>query len=144
MSIRRVNKELKTAPLELDNEGHGIALSKLQDDNIMDQEWIICPDGGAYKDHTIKVNVKIPSEYPFKHPTIRLWKNIFHPNVTDHEMCLGTINEWHPKSTIHDIMKEIHGLLMCPNLDTALCTEAMEVFKSSLKVYTERALKSMM
>lgn len=142
MSIRRVNKELKVAPRELDADGHGICLTEVQDENIMDQVWTICPSSGAYMDHSIKINVLICSQYPFKPPKIALQQNIFHPNVDDYKMCLGTVNEWHPKSTICDIMKEIQGLLVSPNLDTALCVDAMELYKQDLKAYNKRALES--
>tara|TARA_A100001015_G_scaffold288391_1_gene359185 strand:+ start:2274 stop:2687 length:414 start_codon:yes stop_codon:yes gene_type:complete len=130
MSTRRLNKELSALT------GNTFELIELVNDNITHQRWSISL---AFEDEIIKVNIEvtIPPDYPFKSPNVLTEKSLFHPNVLDRKMCLHTINNWHPKTTIKDILTEIHSLLSKPNLDTALFTEALNMYNSNKKQYLD-------
>lgn len=137
MSIRRLNKEYGAAP----RDGH-IRLVELVDDDITKQRWEIIPDA-ELKGAVISVLVDAPTNYPFQAPKVMLDKPIFHPNVHERQLCLETINQWNPKTTIHQIMEEVHKLLLSPNIDSALCPEAAELFKQDRPEYIRRAFQSM-
>ena len=138
MSIRRLNKELKHYP-----KGDGpIQFKELVDDNVAEQRWTILPSVGetvAFDGVLIGLHVKIPGEYPFKAPKVTLDKTIFHPNVHQTAMCLDTVNNWHPKTTVLDVMKEVLSVIMSPTIDTALNTEAANLFMYDRQAYVLRA-----
>jgi ubiquitin-protein ligase len=129
MSIRRLNKELSSVAGD-----DTLQFIELINDNITHQRWSI---GVEFEDGIIKVNitVTVPSDYPFKSPNVLTEKAVFHPNILDCKMCLNTINNWHPKTTIKEILTEVKQLLINPNLDTALFTEAANVLKKDKKQY---------
>jgi ubiquitin-protein ligase len=128
MSIRRLNKELSITGDDT------LELIELVNDNITHQRWSIDVE---FEDEIIKVTivVTVPSDYPFKSPNVLTEKAIFHPNILDCKMCLNTINNWHPKTTIKEILTEVKHLLINPNLDTALFTEALNIYNSNKKQY---------
>ncbi len=137
MSVRRITKELSSV-----TDDSGIKLIEIVDDNIMHQRWCVDVD---FEDEKMSINldVKIPPDYPFKAPSVLTEKDIFHPNVLDRKMCLGTTNNWHPKTTIKDILTEIKNTMTNPNLDTALFTEAANILKSNRTQYIRLYKKSL-
>ena len=137
MSVRRITKELSSV-----TDDSGIKLIEIVDDNIMHQRWSIDVD---FEDEKMSINldVKIPPDYPFKAPSVLTEKDVFHPNVLDRKMCLSTTNDWHPKTTVKDILIEVKNTMTNPNLDTALFTEAANVLKSSKTQYIRLYKKSL-
>jgi ubiquitin-conjugating enzyme E2 D/E len=129
MSVRRLNKEMKTYP-----DTGPIQFRGLIDDDITKQQWRIKPSGGR----DIKVLVQVPHEYPFKAPKVTLVDNLFHPNVHDSKMCLDKLTSWAPKYTIPDIMEEVLSVLIVPNLSTALNQEAADMYVSDHVAYQAR------
>lgn len=137
MSIRRINKELQSAPKD-----GTIKFIEIVNDNITSQRWAVKPGLGdtiAFNDTHIYVSVIIPHQYPFSPPTVKLEKNIFHPNVNNHLLCLNSINNWKPNMTIMKVMEEILNIIMYPNTDAALNDEALELYKSDHRAYVSRA-----
>lgn len=140
MSIRRINKELVTAPKE-----GAIQFKELINDNILQQVWtVICDEGDtvAFNGVTITVNITLTSDYPWKAPKVLLDKNIYHPNVSNGKLCLITLNEWHPKTSVYNVMEEVKKVIMYPNTDVALCDEAAKMFVQNRDKYVMKAIRS--
>lgn len=139
--IRRLNRELSAAPKEGD-----VHFVDIIDDRKDRQLWrVTCGAGDtiAFDRAEIDVSVDIPPEYPFKAPSVLLNKHIFHPNVLKGQICLATLKEWTPKSTVEDIVREIRKLLMTPCADSVLCPEALEIYQSNKQEYIMRAVESL-
>jgi len=137
MSVRRLNKEL----LEYPKMGP-VSFLGLVNDNITIQRWMVRPSAGdsiAFDGKDIELTIKIPSEYPFKAPIVELNQTLFHPNVYQTKMCLDKVNNWHPKCNVLEIVQEVRNVIMYPNTDTALCTEAAELYNSDRQAYIRRA-----
>jgi ubiquitin-protein ligase len=131
--IRRINKEIAQAPTE-----GNIRYIGLIDKQKNHQTWeITCGAGDtvAFDGVKIKVNVCIPLEYPFKSPQVKLDSTIFHPNVLKEELCLRITKEWTPKNTVYDVMSAINNIIMYPDLESALCVEASDMFKNNRQKY---------
>jgi len=118
----------------------------LINNNISEQQWAILPSEGdtiVFDGASIIINVSVPKEYPFKPPCITLDINVFHPNINERKMCLDKVNNWYPKYTIIKIMEEILNVLMYPNTDTALNSEAAELYIRNRPDYMMKAVESL-
>lgn len=70
--------------------------------------------GGKYE-----IEITLPSNYPFKPPTVSFKTKIYHPNVSNDSppnsgmMCLGMLrdNEWKPSTKMSAVLEFIRHLL---------------------------------
>jgi len=90
------------------------------------------------------VNLSLPTEYPFKPPTVSFATKIYHPNVTNDEkgsMCLGMLrpDEWKPSSKIAAVLQFARQLLSEPMPDDAVEGRIAEQYKNDRARYEEVA-----
>jgi ubiquitin-protein ligase len=90
------------------------------------------------------VKLSLPTEYPFKPPTVSFATKIYHPNVTNDEkgsMCLGMLraDEWKPSSKIAAVLQFARQLLSEPMPDDAVEGRIAEQYKNDRGRYEEVA-----
>lgn len=90
------------------------------------------------------INLALPTEYPFKPPTVSFGTKIYHPNITNDEkgsMCLGMLraDEWKPSSKIAAVLQFARQLLQEPMPDDAIESRIAEQYKNDRKRYDEIA-----
>ncbi|KGO44195.1 Ubiquitin-conjugating enzyme, E2 [Penicillium expansum] len=90
------------------------------------------------------VKLSLPTEYPFKPPTVSFATKIYHPNVTNDEkgsMCLGMLraDEWKPSSKIAAVLQFARQLLSEPMPDDAIEGRIAEQYKNDRVRYEEVA-----
>lgn len=90
------------------------------------------------------MKLSLPTEYPFKPPTVSFGTKIYHPNVTNDEkgsMCLGMLraDEWKPSSKIAAVLEFARQLLAEPMPDDAVEGRIAEQYKNDRKRYNEVA-----
>lgn len=91
-----------------------------------------------------QVKLVLPTEYPFKPPTVSFATKIYHPNVTNDDkgsMCLGMLrpDEWKPSSRISAVLEFARQLLKEPMPDDAVEGRIAEQYKNDPKRYEEIA-----
>ena len=86
----------------------------------------------------------LPTEYPFKPPTLAFRTKIYHPNVTNDDkgsMCLGLLrpDEWKPSSKIDTVLAFARGLLAEPQPDDAVEQNIAHEYKDNKKEFLKNA-----
>jgi len=107
---------------------------------------VICllkgPSDTVYANGSWKISITLPSEYPFKSPSVGFIDRIFHPNVDlkSGSVCLNALNsEWTPVYKLTDIMETLlPQLLTYPNADDPLNTTAAHLWKTDKDAFSEK------
>ncbi|CAI7580197.1 unnamed protein product [Penicillium palitans] len=141
-SIKRISKELAELT---ESPPEGITVELADESNVY--EWKITmegPEGSPYHNGKFLVKLSLPTEYPFKPPTVSFATKIYHPNVTNDEkgsMCLGMLraDEWKPSSKIAAVLQFARQLLSEPMPDDAVEGRIAEQYKNDRVRYEEVA-----
>eukprot|EP01101_Sappina_pedata_P004308 TRINITY_DN17_c1_g1_i1.p2 TRINITY_DN17_c1_g1~~TRINITY_DN17_c1_g1_i1.p2 ORF type:complete len:158 (-),score=81.94 TRINITY_DN17_c1_g1_i1:141-590(-) len=111
-------------------------------DNIYKWKAIVeGPEGTPYEGGKFKVDIEIPTEYPFKPPKVQFTTKIYHPNVkSDGSLCTQTLAEgWSPQLKITDVLQILRTLMTDPAPEHALEVEIANVFKNDYNKFTNTA-----
>ncbi|KAF2205835.1 hypothetical protein GQ43DRAFT_436708 [Delitschia confertaspora ATCC 74209] len=75
------------------------------------------PPDTPYEGGNYSVDIKIPSDYPFRPPIMKFETRIWHPNVSSQTgaICLDTLSsQWSPVLTIKSALISLQSLLSTP------------------------------
>ncbi len=75
------------------------------------------PPDSPYAGGKFVVDIKIPTEYPFKPPVMKFETKLWHPNVSSQTgaICLDTLgSQWSPVLTIKSALLSLQSLLGSP------------------------------
>ena len=75
------------------------------------------PPGTPYEGGTYNIDIKIPTDYPFRPPTMKFETKVWHPNVSSvtGAICLDTLSSaWSPVLTIKSALISLQSLLSTP------------------------------
>jgi len=143
-SSKRIMKELKDikeAEAKSKQAEKILYMAPVDDSDIYSWRGKICPPKGSnYQGGSFYLDIKFPTDYPFKPPKIRFITRIFHPNVnTNGTICLDILGEkWSPALTISKVMMSICSWLDDPNPDDPLVPDIASLCKSDQPKYKEK------
>ncbi|KZF19102.1 ubiquitin conjugating enzyme [Xylona heveae TC161] len=75
------------------------------------------PPGTPYEEGIYHVDIRIPTEYPFRPPVMKFETKVWHPNVSSQTgaICLDTLSSaWSPVLTIKSALLSLQSLLSTP------------------------------
>eukprot|EP00051_Salpingoeca_urceolata_P005433 m.73210 g.73210 ORF g.73210 m.73210 type:complete len:151 (-) comp14327_c0_seq1:261-713(-) len=142
MAQKKLTKELKklqTEPLD------GVLVDTVQDDLFYWKATLSGPEGSPYEGGIFILDVKFPSEYPFKPPTITFKTPVYHPTVSNEGgICLKLIKTgWSPAVGISRVLQAVVSMLADPSPEGALVpdiakqlTENREAFEAEARRLT--------
>jgi len=114
--------------------------------NIM--EWklkIKGPPDSPYEKGVFDMLLRFDSDYPFKPPSVKFMKAIYHPNIyRDGKICIDILQPdgWASTQTVRTIMLSIISLLCDPNPDSPANREAAELYVKDKEEYNKRVVES--
>ncbi|RDW86851.1 putative ubiquitin conjugating enzyme (UbcB) [Aspergillus mulundensis] len=141
-SQKRIAKELAELT---ESPPDGIIVELANESNLY--EWKVFMDGpedSPYHKGRFELKLTLPTEYPFKPPTVSFVTKIYHPNVTNDDkgsMCLGMLkaDEWKPSSRLSAVLEFARSLLGEPMPDDAVEGRIAEQYREDRKRYEEIA-----
>jgi ubiquitin-conjugating enzyme E2 D/E len=136
--VKRLQKEL----LDMQKDDTPNLSAGPVNDNLFEWEAVILgPIGTPYEGGVFNLNISIPSNYPFKPPTVIFKTKIYHPNINSSgSICLDILKtQWSPALTISKILLSICSLLADPNPNDPLVPEIANLLKTNLEVYNQTA-----
>merc|ERR1719198_2321991 len=142
--LNRVRKELR----ECKKDG-AVEASLVDESNLL--HWkgkIMGPVGTPYENGIFKIDIQLPSDYPFVPPKMKFITKVWHPNISSDSgaICLDILkNEWSPALTIRTALISLQALLSAPEPDdpqdavvAKQYKEKHEEYKQTAKFWTEK------
>ena len=115
----------------------GCSVDLVNDDLFHWNSTYIGPDGTGYHGGFFVLRIDIPSNYPNSPPSVHFETKIFHPNISEGtgEVCITILKPWVWKSDkrLIDVLLAIYYLLINPNAESPLNSEAAKLYKKSDK-----------
>lgn len=100
------------------------------------------PSDTPYSGGKFRINVEIPSNYPFKAPSIKFETKIYHPNINEKgEICLDILKDnWSPSMSLNRVFIAIYALLNKPNPDDPLSADIGGEYRTSYDIYKQKTI----
>ncbi|KAJ5752115.1 hypothetical protein N7520_009032 [Penicillium odoratum] len=114
--MRRIGKEL--ADIHSDKKSQITATPVNEQEDITHLRGSFPgPPGTPYEGGTYNIDIKIPTDYPFRPPVMKFETKVWHPNVSSQTgaICLDTLSSaWSPVLTIKSALLSLQSLLSTP------------------------------
>jgi len=103
----------------------------------------ILPKSAPYSQGSYQVEIKIPTDFPFKPPEVKFLTQIYHPNVDkEGKICvdlLNTAEAWKPTTPIVDIVNAVIKIIDDPKIDHALNADIAQQYQTNRTQFNKTA-----
>ena len=139
MAVRRLKKEMS----EIENDPPtAFSLGPTGNDDIF--KWTATINGpvdSPYEGGMFFLDIKIPTDYPFKPPRVQFITKVYHPNVSSagHISIDILSHKWSPALTIPKAILSVCSLLADPNPYDPLAPEVANLYKTDITKFNTTA-----
>ncbi|PYI31551.1 ubiquitin conjugating enzyme [Aspergillus indologenus CBS 114.80] len=138
---RRIAKEI--ADIHADTHSQITAEPVGNDDDITHLRGTFPgPPGTPYEGGTYAVDIRIPTDYPFRPPVMKFQTKVWHPNVSSQTgaICLDTLSTaWSPVLTIKSALLSLQSLLSTPEPKDPQDAEVAQMLLRNPKEFARKA-----
>ncbi|XP_011495672.1 PREDICTED: ubiquitin-conjugating enzyme E2 T-like [Ceratosolen solmsi marchali] len=140
---QRLNREIKRL---LEHPPEGISCYTSDKLNYLSVN-IIGPHGSLFAGSLFKLDLEIPSRYPFVPPRLKFVTPVYHPNIdTQGRICMDLLKMppnggWRPTISLENLIVAVQSLLCNPNPDDPLMVDIAEEYRFNKKEYERKAKK---
>ena len=102
---------------------------------------ILGPTECPYEGGIFRLDVRFPTDYPFKPPKIQFLTKVFHPNINGSGgICLDILkDQWSPALSIEKVLLSICSLLTDPNPRDPLVPEIARLYETNREEFDRTA-----
>jgi ubiquitin-protein ligase len=103
----------------------------------------IGPEKSAYHGGCFRLKIDFPTNYPDSKPNIYFTTKIFHPNVNFETgvICIESLNNWNRNRKMIEVLMSIYCLLINPNPNSPLNSNAATIYKRSISEFNNEVNK---
>lgn len=140
MAMKRIKKELDKIQ---DEDSLNYSVAVIGDALYNCQGTIYGPADSPYDGGVFFLEVKFPTEYPFKPPKVKFTTLIYHLNVTEKgEICLPMLKDaWSPALSISKVLDAIYELMQNPNTESPQRPDIAKLYEEDRAAHDENAKK---
>jgi len=139
--INRIKKELRDCSKDPDTSGLKVEL--VDEANLLHWKGSIKgPVGTPYEGGLFKIDIQLPSDYPFVPPKMKYDTKIWHPNISSESgaICLDILkNEWSPALTVRTALISLQALMSAPEPDDPRDAVVAKQYKESNQDFVNTA-----
>ncbi|KAL8376910.1 hypothetical protein RB595_007844 [Gaeumannomyces hyphopodioides] len=143
MALKRINKELQDLGRDPPSSCSAgpVDTASGNPDLFHWQATIMGPNDSPFAGGVFFLEIRFPTDYPFKPPKVNFTTRIYHPNINSNgSICLDILrDQWSPALTISKVLLSICSMLTDPNPDDPLVPEIAHVYKTARAQYENTA-----
>ncbi|EJT75987.1 ubiquitin-conjugating enzyme [Gaeumannomyces tritici R3-111a-1] len=143
MALKRINKELQDLGRDPPSSCSAgpVDTASGNPDLFHWQATIMGPNDSPFAGGVFFLEIRFPTDYPFKPPKVSFTTRIYHPNINSNgSICLDILrDQWSPALTISKVLLSICSMLTDPNPDDPLVPEIAHVYKTARAQYENTA-----
>ena len=135
---KRLQTELKKIKEDKTTDGH-ITAGPINDDLSHWKATIIGPTETPYAGREMILDIKYPTDYPFKAFNIKFITPVWHPNIdTNGSICVDILKDkWTAAQNTFNVLLSISSLLGDPNPNSPLNGTAAEQYVNNRDLYNK-------